>query len=326
VTCDSHTHGEPTRLDIGGVIHYPGDTMRETQQFVATTLDTVRRSLMGEPRGHNDMFGGFITAPTTETGDLGIIFMDNEGYLDMCGHGTIGLCTVLVEHGLIEAKPPRTEIHIDTPAGRVEGYALTENGRVTRAGFQNVPAFCLIPRANIELEGIGTVEVGVAYGGNFFAILPAESVGLDLEFDNQMAIRKLGMQVKHAATEQLKVVHPKMPEVCGIDIVTFYGPPVDPAASYRNVHIFGNGQVDRSPGGTGTSAMLAYFIARGEISADSEVMSEGLAGGHFKGSIARSWDEDGMTYYTPDISGVAYTTGLHYFTLDTADPMSAGLA
>jgi proline racemase len=173
VTCDSHTQGEPTRLVIGGVIHYPGDTMREKQQFVATTLDTVRRSLMGEPRGHNDMFGGFITAPTSETGDLGIIFMDNEGYLDMCGHGTIGLCTVLVEHGLIEAKQPRTEIHIDTPAGRVEGYALTENGRVTRAGFQNVPAFCLIPRANIEIEGIAGAPPASARAGRRPSSSPA---------------------------------------------------------------------------------------------------------------------------------------------------------
>lgn len=325
VTCDSHTQGEPTRLVIGGIIHYPGATMREKQQYVARELDGVRRSLMGEPRGHHDMFGGFITPPATDTGDLGIIFMDNAGYLNMCGHGTIGLCTVVVEFGLVTATPPRTAIQIDTPAGRVEGYAISENGRVVRAGFRNVPAFCLMPNACVELNGYGTVDVGIAYGGNFFAILPAEALGLRLELDNQLAIRELGMQIKRAANEQLRVKHPQLSGVGGVDIVTFYGPAADPAASYRNVHVFGNGQVDRSPGGTGTSAMLAYLIARGEIAPEAEVTAEGLAGGLFQGKMVRHWQDDGLAYSTPDISGVAHATGLHYFTLDTADPMLEGL-
>ncbi|MCC6801368.1 MAG: proline racemase family protein [Anaerolineae bacterium] len=325
ITSDSHTQGEPTRLVIGGVIHYPGKTMREKQQYVARELDVVRRSLMSEPRGHHDMFGGFITEPATDTGDLGIIFMDNQGYLNMCGHGTIGLCTTVVELGLVTVTPPRTEIHIDSPAGRVEGYAITENGRVVRAGFQNVPAFCLSAREKLQVEGIGEVEVGIAYGGNFFAILPAESVGLRLEIDNQLAIRTLGTAIKRAANEQLMVQHPQMPDVGGVDIVTFYGAAVNPGASYRNVHVFANGQVDRSPGGTGTSAMLAYLIAIGEITPEMEVTSEGLAGGCFKGKIVRQWGEGGVTFYTPDISGVAHMTGIHYFTLDTDDPMLAGL-
>ena len=326
ITSDSHTQGEPTRLVIGGVIHFPGKTMREKQQYVARELDSVRRSLMGEPRGHHDMFGGFITEPATDTGDLGIIFMDNDGYLDMCGHGTIGLCTTLVELGLVAATPPRTDIRIDTPAGRVDGYAISEDGRVVRAGFQNVPAFCLNPSQTIYLDDIGSLEVGVAYGGNFFALVPAESVGLRLSIDNQLAIRALGMKIKRAANEQIKVQHPQMPEVSGIDIVTFYGPAVDAGASYRNVHVFANGQVDRSPGGTGTSAMLAYLLARGDITPETEVTSEGLAGGCFKGKVVKRWDADGVMFCTPDISGVAHMTGIHNFTLDPADPMLEGFA
>ena len=325
ITSDSHTQGEPTRLVIGGVIHYPGATMREKQQFVARELDVVRRSLMSEPRGHHDMFGGFITEPSTETGDLGIVFMDNGGYLNMCGHGTIGLCTTVVELGLVTATPPRTVIHIDTPAGRVEGYTLSENERVVRAGFENVPAFCQNPRQALEVDGFGTLEVGIAYGGNFFAILPAESVGLQLSIDNQTAIRALGMQIKRAANEQLDVRHPLMQDVGGIDIVTFYGPGVNSEASYRNVHVFANGQVDRSPGGTGTSAVLAYLIAKGDLAAEEEVTSEGLAGGLFKGKVVRSWEENGVVYHTPDISGVAHLTGISFFNLDSADPMMAGL-
>jgi proline racemase len=325
ITSDSHTQGEPTRLVIGGVIHYPGRTMREKQQYIARELDAVRRSLMGEPRGHHDMFGGFITEPVTETGDLGIVYMDNAGYLDMCGHGTIGLCTTVVELGLVAATPPRTAIHIDTPAGRVEGYALSENGRVVRAGFENVPAFCLNPRQTLDVDGFGTLEVGIAYGGNFFAILPAESVGLELSLDNQPAIRALGMQIKQAANQQLDVRHPLATHAGGVDIVTFYGPPQHPEATYRNVHVFANGQVDRSPGGTGTSAVMAYLIAKGDVALDVEVTSEGLAGGCFKGRIVKTWEADGVTFHTPDISGVAYLTGVHLFTLDTADPMMAGL-
>jgi len=320
VTVDSHTQGEPTRLVIGGIIHYPGQTMREKQAYVAREYDPIRKALMGEPRGHRDMFGGYITPPATESGDLGIIYMDNSGYLDMCGHGTIGLCTAVVELGLVQPHPPRTEIQIDTPAGRVTGYALSTNGQVTRAGFRNVPSFCLSPSECIEVEGIGRLEVGIAYGGNFFAIVPATAAGVALTLDNMAQLRQVGMKIKHAANTQLTVQHPTIPEVSGIDIVTFYGLSDNPKARYKNVHIFANGQVDRSPGGTGTSGMLAYLIARGKLQPEETVVAEGLAGGLFEGRMAESWREGEMIYYTPEISGTAYLTGIHQFSLDLEYP------
>ncbi|MFZ0543847.1 MAG: proline racemase family protein [Candidatus Promineifilaceae bacterium] len=321
ITADSHTQGEPTRLVIGGIIHFPGETMREKQLYAALEYDDIRRSLMGEPRGHYDMFGGFITPPVSENGHLGILYMDNVGYLDMCGHGTIGLCRTVVELGMVEATPPHTEIRIDTPVGQVIGFAQSENGRVLRSGFQNVPAFCLHERIKLAVAEFGEVEVGVAYGGNFFAILPAEAVGLDICFDNMNEIRRVGMMIKEAANEQMEVRHPKIPEVSGIDIVTFYGRATVEEATYKNVHVFANGQVDRSPGGTGTSAVLAYFIARGELEADKVSVAEGLAGGLFEGRIVKSWEEDGLTYHIPEISGVAYLTGINHFVLDPDDPM-----
>jgi proline racemase len=324
ITADSHTQGEPTRLIIGGIIDYPGATMRDKQCHIAREYDNIRRSLMGEPRGHHDMFGGFITPPVTENAHLGIIYIDNKGYLDMCGHGTIGLCRTVVELGMVPATPPHTEIRIDTPVGQVIGFAQSSNGQVQRSGFQNVPAFCLHERVPIELDGFGKIEVGVAYGGNFFAILPAAAIDLDICFDNMNEIRRMGMAVKQAANEQIEVQHPNLPEVSGIDIVTFYGPPTGKEATYKNVHIFANGQVDRSPGGTGTSAMLAYFIARGEMDPAQVSVVEGLAGGRFEGRIMKTWEEDGLVYHTPEISGVAYLTGINHFTLDPDDPMMTG--
>lgn len=321
ITADSHTQGEPTRLIIGGILHYPGATMREKQLYVAHEYDMIRRSLMGEPRGHYDMFGGFVTPPVTEHGHLGIIYMDNVGYLDMCGHGTIGLCQTVVELGMVMATPPHTEVRIDTPVGQVIGFAKSDNGRIHRTGFQNVPAFCMHESVKITVEGYGDIEVGVAYGGNFFAILPAKLIDLDICFENMAEIRQAGVKIKKAANEQIKVYHPKFPEISGIDIVTFYGQPSQEDATYKNVHVFANGQVDRSPGGTGTSAMLAYFIARGELGAGKVSVVEGLAGGLFEGRIVNSWEDNGLTYFTPEISGVAYLTGINHFILDSDDPM-----
>ena len=325
ISADTHTQGEPTRLVIGGVIHYPGKTMREKQTFAARELDSIRKSLMSEPLGHQDMYGGFITPPATDKGDLGILFMDNTGFMDMCGHGTIGLCTTVVELGLIEATPPRTEIQIDTPAGRVHGFAISQDGKVIRVGFQNVPSFCTNVCEQVAVDGIGNLEVGIAYGGNFFAILPAKAAGVDIEIRNMHAIREVGMKIKKAVNQQLDVKHPNLEEVSGVNIITFYGPSDNPQATYKNVHIFSGGQIDRSPGGTGTSAMLAYLTAKGDLNRHESATAEGLAGGLFGGKIVKTWQENGMTKHIPEISGAAFITGIHHFTLNTDDPMVEGI-
>ena len=324
VTVDSHTQGEPTRLVIGGIIHYPGDSMREKQSNAARDLDWIRKSLMGEPRGHHDMYGGFITPPVTASGDLGVLYMDNSGFMDMCGHGTIGLCTSLVELGIISANAPRTEMKIDTPAGCVTGFAFCQNGKVERAGFYNVPAFCISSREQVEVEGLGAIEVGIAYGGNFFAIAPAATVGVEIDLHHMNSIREVGMRVKDAVNAQIEVRHPVMSEVSGVNLVTFYGPSENPDATYKNVHIFSAGQIDRSPGGTGSSAMLAYLMARGEMGEQDGVVVEGLAGGLFDARTVKSWKEGELLCHTTEISGRAYLTGVHTFSLDKEDPMVEG--
>lgn len=321
VTVDSHTQGEPTRLVVGGFIHYPGSSMREKQTFLSTEHDEVRKALMGEPRGHYDMFGGFVTPPVTPDGDLGVVWMDNQGYLSMCGHGTIGLCTTVVEVGMVQASSARTTIRIDTVAGRVTGFALTDNGQVIGAGFQNVPSFCLSVGERIDVDGFGSLDVGIAYGGNFFAIVAADAVGVKIDLANMKDLRQAGREIKAAVNQQLAIQHPLVDEISGVDIVTFYGPPENAEATYKNVHVFANGQVDRSPGGTGTSAHLAYLIAKGEIGRDESVTVEGLAGGLFEGRVVRTWEEDGITWHVPEIAGQAYVTGIHHFLLDTRDPL-----
>lgn len=325
ITADSHTLGEPTRLVIGGIINYPGGTMKEKQAYIAREYDSIRKALMSEPRGHRDMFGGFITPPVSSDGDVGVVFMDNQGYLNMCGHATIGLLTTLGELGMVEITHPRTEVKIDTPAGRVTGYFLNENGRTFRAGFQNVPAFCARIGEQMVVDGIGKVEVGIAYGGNFFAILPADSVGIELNMQNMAEIRKLGMKVKTAINEHLALRHPPISGVSAVDIVTFYGPPDKEQAKYKDVHVFANGQVDRSPGGTGTSSLLAYLAARGEIVPNDSIMIEGLAGGLFEGKIIKAWEENGVKYYIPEVSGLAYLTGINHFYLNSEDPFMKGI-
>lgn len=325
ITADSHTQGEPTRLIIGGIIHYPGKTMQEKKDYIIRNHDLIRKSLMAEPRGHNDMFGGFITPPVSEGADLGIVFIHNTGYLDMCGHGTIGLCVTVADLGMLETNGRRMEINIDTLAGRVAGYVLSETGRPRRAGFQNVPSFCIDVERKVEVNGIGSIDVGIAYGGNFFAIVPAEAVDLEICPDNQVQIRKLGLRIRDAVNEQSAIEHPSLPEVQGVKLVTFYGPADNAEATYKNVHVFANGQIDRSPGGTGTSAMLAYLHAKGNIDDNATVISEGLAGGLFTGQIIETWTDGGVNFHTTDISGVAYLTGINHFYLDLTDPLIEGV-
>ncbi len=325
VTADSHTLGEPTRLVIGGIIHYPGATMKEKQAYVAREYDSIRKALMGEPRGHRDMFGGFITPSVTPDGDLGVVFMDNEGYLDMCGHATIGLCTTLGELGMVKITPPRTEVKIDTPAGRVSGYLLCENGRVSRAGFQNVPAFCVETGEKVVVDGIGEIEVGIAYGGNLFAIVPSESIGIQLNIGNMAEIRQKGMEIKASINKHIGMRNLPKKGIRAVDILTFYGPADKEQAAFKDTHVFANGQVDRSPGGTGTSALMAYLAAKGELALQETIMVEGLAGGLFEGKLTRAWMDGGITYYTPEVSGTAFLTGINHFYLNSEDPMLQGI-
>ena len=202
---DSHTAGEPTRVIIGGVPHVPGGSMREKREWLARNRDDLRKLLMHEPRGHQDMFGSIITAPASPDADVGVIFMDNDGYLDMCVHGSIGTVTVLLELGMLSSG----ELVLDTPAGRISAHAELGEDGVDQVTIRNVPSF-FYSSESLQVSGLGEIGVDISYGGNFFALVEATELGLDLSSENLAELVKLGMAIKKAVNEQVRIFIPHL--------------------------------------------------------------------------------------------------------------------
>ena len=262
---DSHTMGEPTRIVVGGVPNIPGKTMPEKKAYLEENLDYVRTAIMLEPRGHNDMFGSIITQPTKEEADLGIIFMDGGGYLNMCGHGSIGAATVAVEAGLVTVTEPETTMVLEAPAGLVKAKVKVENGKAKGVSIVNVPAFLYKRDVVVDIPEIGKVTMDISFGGSFFAIIKSSELGLDICPSNAQKIIEIGMTILKAVNEQVEVCHPELSHIKTVDLVEIYGPAKSEDATLQNAVVFGQGQLDRSPCGTGTSAKLATLYAKGMI-------------------------------------------------------------
>jgi proline racemase/trans-L-3-hydroxyproline dehydratase len=321
---DSHTMGEPTRVVVGGVPPVTGKTMEEKRAALASRFDHLRRALMHEPRGHRDMFGGILLDPADPEADLGVVFMDGGGYLTMCGHGVIGAVTVALETGIIKAVEPITEIRLDTPAGVVTVTADVTHGKVGEITFRNVPAFLYRDGFKLELPGIGDVNVAVAFGGNFFAMVDAGDLGLSLSPGNVGRILESGLMIREQVNSQLEVIHPLEPRIDSVQLVEFCGPAVDPNAHARNVVVFGRGQVDRSPCGTGTCARMAAMWARGELGLNENFIHESIIGTTFKGRVIETARVGDFEAVIPEISGRAFITGFQQFVIDPEDPLSDG--
>lgn len=326
-TIDSHTEGEPTRLIVGGIVNVPGRDIQEKRTYIREHYDYVRTSLMCEPRGHRDMFGCFLVEPTVPGADFGIIFIDNCHYLNMCGHGTIGIATTVVEAGLVDlSKKKDKKIVFESPAGLIEVTVEQDTkGAVTSASLKNVPAFAEYVDLELDLPGYGKTKVDITFGGSYFAILPVEPFGITIEPKNTTKLKELGALVKAAANAKVDLVHPEKPYIKGVDIVTLYTEQTEPGIKYRNVHIFSTKQADRSPGGTGTSAMLAHYYARGELKVGDEIRSQGLLGsGTFRGKILESVKIGKFDGIIPQITGRAFVTGYHHFVLNEEDEVGRG--
>ncbi len=205
---DSHTEGEPTRIVTSGFGQVPGHTMFEKKHYIEEHLDYLRGFLMCEPRGHNAMNGVILLTPTDPEADLGVVYIDVDGYLPMCGHGTIGTCTVAIETGLVSAVEPLTRVIFDTPAGRVTAEATVQNGRVKKVKIRNVPSFLYRKDVKVDVHGIGSIQLDIAYGGNFYGILPAEQVGLTVQESNAQALIDAGMKIMAAVGKQVPIQHP----------------------------------------------------------------------------------------------------------------------
>jgi len=321
---DSHTMGEPTRIVTGGIPSIPGKTMPEKKAYLEKNLDYLRTGIMLEPRGHNDMFGSIITPPISEEADLGIIFMDGGGYLNMCGHGTIGAMTVALETGMVPMVEPITKVVLEAPAGLVRGDVAVKNGKVQEVSFKNVPSFLYKRDVEIEIPEIGKVTLDIAFGGSFFAIVSAKKLGIEVKPVNTQKLNELGMKIRDIVNENVKVQHPELPHINTVDLVEIYDDPTNPTATYKNVVIFGQGQVDRSPCGTGTSAKLATLYAKGLFKEGETFIYESILGTLFKGRIVGKAKVGDIDAIIPEITGSAYITGFNQFVFDDSDPVKYG--
>ncbi|AZR74638.1 proline racemase [Anoxybacter fermentans] len=323
---DSHTMGEPTRIIVGGLPPIPGKTMADKKRYLETNMDHIRTAVMHEPRGHNDMFGSIITQATTEEADLGIIFMDGGGYLNMCGHGSIGAATVAVECGMVEPKEPYTEIKMEAPAGLIKARVKVENGKAKEVSIINVPSFLYKKDVEIDLPEVGKITLDISFGGSFFAIVNAKDLGVKVDTANIEILTKLGLKIKDIVNKTVKVQHPEKKHIRSVDLVEIYDDPTNPEADYKNVVIFGRGQVDRSPCGTGTSAKLATMFAKGQIKENEDFIYESITGTTFRGRIIGQTKVGEFDAVIPEITGSAYITGFNHFVIDPEDPLKYGFS
>ncbi len=321
---DSHTMGEPTRIVTGGIPNIKGNTMAEKKEYLVNNLDHLRTAIMLEPRGHNDMFGSIITQPCNPEADFGIIFMDGGGYLNMCGHGTIGAITVALETGMIDMVEPVTHVKMESPAGMIEADAKIVNGRVKEVSFVNVPAFLYKKDCEIEMAPYGTIKFDISFGGSFFAIVHANQFGVKVDSKNAQLLNKIGMEMREIVNKEIKVQHPVLTHINTVDLVEIYDDPTHPDATYKNVVVFGQGQVDRSPCGTGTSAKLAALYAKGQIKEREDFIYESILGTLFKGKIVGFDKVEEFDAIRPEITASAYITGFNNFVIDDEDPVKYG--
>jgi proline racemase len=323
-TIDCHTEGEPLRIIIEGFPEIPGATILERRMWVKKNLDNLRTTLMWEPRGHADMYGCLITPPVTEDADIGIIFMHNAGYSTMCGHGIIGIATVGLEAGIFPMRGPETFIKIDTPAGLVTAHARISDGRVKSVYFRNVPSFALTMDEIIEVPGLGEVKYDIAFGGAFYAYVQADALSLNLSEENYRELISKGMAIKRAIMSKKSIVHPIEKALSFLYGTIFLGPPQDDRAQSRNVCVFAEGEVDRSPTGTGVSGRLALQYARREIELNQSLVTESIIGSLFTAKVIERTKLGPHQAVVPEIEGTAHITGRHEFLIDPEDPLREG--
>jgi proline racemase len=315
----------PTRVVTGGVGPIPGDSMLERKLHFERHMDGMRLMLMREPRGHGAMSGAILQPPLLEEADWGVVFIEVSGCLPMCGHGTIGVATVLVETGMVDVTEPETVVRLDTPAGLVEARVAVEDGRARSVALRNVPSFLLARDGTIELAG-QVLSYDMAFGGNFYAILPAEAAGLEVDPARAGELVERGLEVMAAVNAADRPEHPADPRISGCKHVIFTAPGEDGPHSQRSATSIHPGWLDRSPCGTGTSAKLAALHARGELGVGEEFVNRSVIGTRFGGRIVEETEVGGLPAVVPEISGRAWITGMGEYVLDPDDPFPEGFA
>ncbi len=323
-TIDVHVAGEPLRVITGGFPDLPGKTLLEKRRGARERYDHFRRALMWEPRGHADMYGCLLVPPTAPQADLGVLFFHNEGYSTMCGHGVIGLVTVVLENGILPAVEPETIVRLETPSGLVTARATVQGKRVRSVAFQNVPSFVAALDQVVEVPGMGSIRYDLAFGGAYYAFCRAEEAGVALHPAAARRLIDIGMAIKKAVSASRSVVHPLEPELSFLYGTIFVGHPQTPGADSRHVCVFADGALDRSPTGTGVSARLAVLQARGELRDLQPYVVESLLGTRFTGRILERVEYGAVQAVIPEVAGCAYSTGRHEFLIDPDDPLRSG--
>ena len=322
-TIDTHTAGEPLRIVASGIPDLPGDTILKKRQYMNEKYDHLRKQLMWEPRGHADMYGCIITTPVTKDADFGVIFMHNEGYSTMCGHGIIGLAKVAIEAGLVEMKKPQTIIKIDSPAGLITAIGHIINGKVEKVSFQNVPSYVVSINNEIVIPEYGKIKYDLAFGGAYYAYVQSHDFGLTCYPKDIEKLIQVGREVKRIVSNFVQIKHPIDNDLSFLYGTIFIDKPDNSESHSRNVCIFADGEVDRSPTGTGVSGRLAIHHARDEIEIGESISIESIIGTKFDGKIIEETKFGQYIAIIPEITGESFITGKHEFCFDTDDSIQS---
>ncbi|HEX5052580.1 MAG TPA: proline racemase family protein [Planctomycetota bacterium] len=323
---DSHTAGEPTRIVTGGLPLVPGATMVEKRNFLSASCDPVRRALVLEPRGHDAIVLAYLLPPCDARAQLGVVFANDAGYLGMCGHGAIGVATMAVATGLVPAVEPFTSVVLDTPAGVVPCRVAVSGGRPRSVTITNVPSFLSRQRVIVPVHGFGKVAADVAYGGNWFAFVEADQLGLAVEKTHLPVLLQAATAVREALVrEGVRGVHPDRGDEEIVDHVKLFADLDGPEHGSRAMTLCPGTAYDRSPCGTGTSARLAVLHAKGELQTGEWYVSESVLGTRFRARVAGETKVGAMRAIVPEIEGSAWITGFSTFVIDPEDPCRFGI-
>lgn len=323
-TVEVHTGGEPFRIVTSGLPRLPGKSIVERRAWLKENADDIRQALMFEPRGHADMYGGYLTEPVSPEADFGIIFMHNEGYSDHCGHGVIALATAAVELGWIARTEPETRVCIDAPCGFIEAFVKWDGQHASGVRFINVPSFILKRDVTVTTPTFGEVTGDIAYGGAFYFYTSGKPFGLKIHESNIDALKQFGAEVKIAANKAFPVVHPSIPEINHIYGTIIDGDPRHPESSQANCCIFADREVDRSPTGSGTAGRAAQLYLRGQLGKGEVLVNESVIGSAFSARILEETLVGDIPAVIPEVSGDAYVYGLCNWLLDDRDPQKNG--
>lgn len=323
-TIEMHTCGEPLRVFVSGLPRLEGDTILEMRRHFRENHDFIRRATMFEPRGHADMYGAVITPPVSEGAAFGTFFMHNEGYSTMCGHAVIALGRLAAESGLVETTGGKAELIIDAPPGRIRCVVTMRGGRAESVSFRNIPSFLLYSDRQIDVPGIGRIRFDVAYGGAFYAFVKAADAGVKLESSDINKLIDYGRRIKKAVTGEYPITHPFEDDLGFLYGTIFTGEPYDKGHWSRNVCIFADGEVDRSPTGSGVSARAALHYAKGELARGEKVTIESILGTTMDLEIVEVTEWGGYTAVIPEVTGTSSFTGSNRIWIDPDDELAGG--